>query len=211
MPVFWVGNEKKKKLEKHFCQFISLLLRSIESAFIIKHYLERIQYWGEGMNILNYAYFLSHFILMSKHIMPIQYVSTQQSNKSSFLALSSITYRNKSCLSKCLKQDFAVQLFAQKSISISLLIFGICQFSLSFLYHMHNVFRHLSPLFAGRMKPLSQEFCECYHHKIKLLLKTVAAITDLHFPFLRNTLYCMRFHTFQLPLVYEVFTFFQRL
>lgn len=123
------------------------------------------------MKILNYVHFLAHFILMSKHIMPIQYVSTQQSNKSSFLALSYISSRNKSCLSKCLKQDFPAQLFAQKGVSISLLIFGICQFSLSFPYHMHNVFRHSSLPFAGRMKPLSQEFCECYHHKIKSLFK----------------------------------------
>lgn len=122
--------------------------------------------------------------------------------------ISYISSRNKSCLSKCLKQNFPAQLFAQKGISISLLIFGICQFSLSFLYHMHNVFRHLSLPFAGRMKSLSQEFCECYHHKIKFLFKNCCCYD-------RPTFFCSEEHfvlqevsyTFQLPLVHEVFTF----
>lgn len=36
---------------------------------------------------------------------------------------------------------------------------------------MYNVFRHLSRTFAGWMKWLGEEFCECYHHKINSLFK----------------------------------------
>lgn len=143
--------------------------------------------------------------------MPIQYVSAQQTNNL-FLG----------CLPHFFPEIYLVypsvwnRIFLPSCLAGKVLVFPYQYLASASLVSPFNTTCTMSS--GIRLLHLQAEwnhwvrnFVNVTITKLIHCLKTVPAITDLHFPVLRNTSYCMFSHTFQLQLVYEVFTFVSNL